>query len=263
MNTTEKTREWADVTDGTAANTIFGEYGFTPDPTNLDDDSPTHASSDATLMQRASDAAFLRTQARRNGKLFRVFCRDSPGQRTGFFAKPNLDAEPVATLILNDAAAANIDSVDVTWDVMRPSAVIARQALFTDSDPDGAGDTTSDDSLNSLASRGLSAFAGNTVTALLTTTAADAATLTERATSLLRESGWFVRCEGTTEAARLGAILRVGTIVELSAAGALHSGNYLVWSVRHHITAEKHEMNFTLVRNAVGAAPSQGRKLAL
>ena len=64
-----------------------------------------------------------------------------------------------------------------------------------------------------------------------------------------------MRCEGTTDASRLGSILRVGTVAQLDAAGALHSGNYFVWSVRHHITAEKHEMKFVLVRNAVGAAP--------
>jgi hypothetical protein len=78
--------------------------------------------------------------------------------------------------------------------------------------------------------------------------------LSQRADSLLREAGWFVRCQGATEAGRLGSILRVGTVAKVNAVGALHSGNYLVWSVRHRITAEKHEMAFVLVRNAVGAA---------
>jgi len=72
MNTTEKAREWVDVTDGAAANTIFGEYGVTPDPANLDDDSPAHTADGASLMQRASDAQFLRMLARRSGKLFRA-----------------------------------------------------------------------------------------------------------------------------------------------------------------------------------------------
>ena len=51
-------------------------------------------------MQRATDAQFLRTLARRAGKLFRVFCTDTPGQRTGFFAAPNLSASPAVTLVL-------------------------------------------------------------------------------------------------------------------------------------------------------------------
>jgi len=139
--------------------------------------------------------------------------------------------------------------------VMRPSAVTARQALFTDKDSDGAGGTVTDDGLAPMDQTDLATFATSTVTALLTTTAADAGTLTQRADSLLREAGWFVRCQGSTDVARLGSILRVGTVAKLDAAGGLHSGNYLVWSVRHHITAEKHEMAFVLVRNAVGTAP--------
>ena len=35
MNATEQVHEWVDVTDGAVANTIFGTYGFTPDPANL------------------------------------------------------------------------------------------------------------------------------------------------------------------------------------------------------------------------------------
>jgi hypothetical protein len=263
MNTTEKTREWVDVTDGAAANTIFGEYGVTPDPGNLDDDSPAHTADGASLMQRASDAQFLRTLARRSGKLFRVFCTDTPGQRTGFFAKPDITADPAITLTLNDANAATVSALDISWDVMRPSAVTARQVLFTDSDPDGAGGTVAaaDDGLPAMDQTGLAQFAGSPLTALLTTTAADAGTLTQRADSLLREAGWFVRCQGTTDADRLGGILRAGTVAKLDNAGALHSGNYLVWSVRHHITAEKHEMAFVLVRNAVGMAAGSSSSL--
>jgi hypothetical protein len=264
MNTTEQAKEWVDVTDGAAANSIFGTYGFTPDPSNLDDDSPSHSEDGATLMQRASDAQFLRALARRSGKLFRVFCTDTPGQRTGFFAAPNLSADPATTLVLNDSTAANVNAIDVSLDVMRPSAVNAFQALFTDADADnaGAGGNFTDDGLPTMCDQDLATVATAPVTALLTTTAADAGTITQRANSLLREAGWFVRCEGDTDAGRLGSILRVGDVVALNAAGALHTGNYLVWSVRHKITAEKHAMHFVLVRNAMGtpapASPAGG-----
>jgi hypothetical protein len=258
MNTTEQVREWVDLTDGDVANTIFGDYGFTPDPTNLDDDSPTHTSDGATLMQRATDAQFLRLLARRNGKFFRVFCTDTPGVRTGYFALPALDGEPAVTLTLNDATAATVDSVDITWDVLRPSANIAKQTLFTDSDADGTGGTTGDSGLTLLEAQGLSDFAGTTVTSLLTATVNDGEELTLRSQSVLIESGWFVRCTGTTDVNRLGSIMRAGTIAQLDAAGALHSGKYFIWSVRHHITMEKHIMDFVLLRNAVGAPASPG-----
>jgi hypothetical protein len=256
MNMAETAKEWVDVTDGAVANTIFDNYGFTPDPGNLDNDSQSHTEDGATLMQRASDAQFMRELARRGGKLFRVYCTDTPGKRIGYFGMPSLDGDPASTLTLNPADSANIGELNVSWDVMRPSSVVAMQALLTDSDPAGAGGTTSDSGLTALDQQDLASFAAAPVTAILTTTAADAATITERAQSLLRESGWFVRCEGTTDAARLGSIIRAGTIAQVNAAGALHSGKYLVWSVRHHITAEKHEMKFVLVRNAVGAAGS-------
>ena len=257
MNTTEQAKEWVDVTDGAAANSIFGNYGITPDPSNLDDDSPPHTEDGTTLMQRASDAQFLRQLARRSGKLFRVFCTDTPGDRTGYFATPDLTVDPTITLVLNDSTAANVNAVDVSLDVMRPSAVNAFQALFTDSDADdaGAGGNFTDDGLPTMSDQDLATVATSPVTALLTTTAADSGNITQRANSLLREAGWFVRCEGDTDADLLGSILRVGDIVALNAAGAIHSGNYLVWSVRHKITAEKHAMHFVLVRNAMGTPP--------
>src|SRR6202030_4401695 len=122
----------------------------------------------ASLMQRASDAQFLRVLARRSGKLFRVFCTDTPGQRTGLFAKPDLTGDPAVTLTLNAANAATVSALDISWDVMRPSAVTARQALFTDKDTDGAGGTVTDDGLSPMDQRGLADFAGAPLTALLT-----------------------------------------------------------------------------------------------
>lgn len=262
MNVTELAKEWVDVTDGTVANTIFGNYNFTPHPDNLDDDGPIHSEDGATLMQRASDAQFLRTLARRNGKLFRVYCTDTPGQHTGYFAVPDLNAEAAVQLYLNDDTQANVATLDFSVDIMRPSTVSAYQALFSDNsgDDSGAGGDVTDDGLPLMDDRSLAdvATASGMVTTLLTTTAADTETLTQRANAMLREAGWFVRCNGATDADLLGAILRVGTIVAVNSVGSLFSGNYLVWSVRHRITAEKHEMSFVLVRNALGTATPNG-----
>jgi phage protein D len=258
MNTTERVREWADVTDGDVANSIFDDYGITPDTANLDDDSPTHTSDGCSLMQRSTDAQFLRLLARRNGKLFRVFCTDTPGVRTGYFALPSLDGDPVVTLTLNDSNAATVSSVEISWDVIRPSANTARQTLFSDNDSDGAGGTNGDSGLSLLEAKGLASFAGTTVTSLLTSTVNDAEELTLRSRSVLIESGWFVRCTGTADVNRLGSIMRAGTVAQLNAAGSRHSGKYYVWSVRHKITAEQHIMDFVMLRNAVGAAPTPG-----
>jgi hypothetical protein len=93
---------------------------------------------------------------------------------------------------------------------------------------------------------------------MLTTPVDDAGELTLRAQALLRESGWFVRCQGDVDASRLKAVLRAGTIVQVDGAGSLNSGKYFVWSVRHSFTHEAHTMRFVLVRNAVGPVPAGG-----
>jgi len=141
---------------------------------------------------------------------------------------------------------------------MRPTTIVARSALLSSNDPDGVGGPTTDTGLSPLSDRDLTTFAGQTVTGLLTASVDDAGDLTDRARAVLRDAGWFVSCRGEADAGRVGSILRVGDIVAIAAAGALHSGNYLVWSVRHTITAEAHKMAFRLIRNAVGTPPAGG-----
>lgn len=256
MNLEEKVKEWVDVTDADVANAIFDEYGITPSGENTEDDSPTHTEDGHSLMQRASDIQFLRSLARRNGKLCRVACQDQPGQRTGYFAKPKLDGDPVLTITLDDQENWTVAALDLHWDVTRPSAVKASQALFTDSDEDGVSADTADSGLALLDQRGLADFAGKPMTVLLTAPVDSGGELSLRAQSLLREAGWFVRCEGETDLARQGAVLRVGTVVQINGIGSLHSGKYYVWSVRHTLTADAHRMKFVLLRNAIGPAPS-------
>jgi phage protein D len=258
MNLEEKTREWVDVTDADVAGSVFGDYGITPASENSDDDSPAHTEDGNSLMQRATDIQFLRMLARRNGKLCRVACADQPGQRTGYFAKPSFDGDPAVTLTLNDPQNYTVKALDVEWEVTRPASVIARQALFTDSDPAGISADTSDSGLPALDQQSLADFSTNPITVILTAPVDDGGELTLRAQSVLREAGNFVRCEGETDVARLGAVLRVGTLVAVVGIGSLHSGNYYVWSVHHTISADNHKMKFVLVRNAIGPPPQSG-----
>jgi phage protein D len=258
MNLAEKAKEWADVTDADVASSIFNDYGITPSSDNSQEDSPSHTEDGHTLMQRGTDIQFLRSLGRRNGKLVRVACADKPGQRTGYFSKPNLDGDPAVTLKLNDPENWNVDSLDFEWDVARPSKVKARQALFNDASEDGVSGDASESGLGALADRGLADFAGRDITVLLTAPVDDAGELSLRSKAVLRDAGWFVRCEGETDVARLNAVLRVGALVQIAGIGSLNSGKYYVWSVRHTITPDSHKMKFVLVRNAVGPTPAGG-----
>ncbi len=258
MNLTEKVREWVDVTDADVAAAIFAEYGITPADANSADDSPSHTESGHSLMQRGSDIQFLRTLARRNGKICRVACADTPGARTGTFARPRLDGDPALTLTLNDPESWSVTALDIDWDAARPTEVRARQALFNDATPEGVSADATESGFDRLGARALADFTGQPMTVLLAAPVDDGGELTLRAGAVLREADWFVRCEGDADAERLGQVLRAGMIVAIQGIGALHSGRYLVWSVRHRISADGHSMHFVLVRNAIGAAPAGG-----
>ena len=75
---------------------------------------------------------------------------------------------------------------------------------------------------------------------------------------MLTESGFFSRCAGEADADRIGTILRVGDVVTIEGAGSLQSGSWLVWNVRHRYSLDSWKMSFTLVRNAIGPAASDG-----
>ncbi len=258
MNLEEKAREWVDVTDSAVANSIFDEYGFTPSDRNKENDSPAHTEDGHSLMQRATDIQFLRMQARRTGKFVRVACEDAPGVRTGYFVRPGVEGEAAITLDLSDPEAWTVGALDIEWDVMRPTEAAARQALFTSNDPEGVLGDQPESGLAPLDERDLATFAGQPMKALLTASAANAEDLQARAQALLTDAGWFVRCEGEADLARLGKVLRAGTVAAIKGAGSVHSGKYFVWSVRHSITQDAHRMKFVFVRNAVGPAPAGG-----
>jgi phage protein D len=258
MNQTETVKEWVDVTDADVAASIFSQYGITPSDQNTDGGSPSYTEDTHSLMQRGSDIAFLRSLARRSGKVCRIACADQPGQRTGYFVTPKLTGDPVVNLAVNDDANWTVSSLDLEWDAARPTTVTARSALYSDNDSSGVSGDASDSGLPLLADRSLATFVGGQMTVLLAAAVDSAGALNQRAQGVLRESGWFVRCEGEADAERLGVVLRAGMLVKLVGIGALHSGLWIVWTVRHRFNQDKHTMRFTLLRNAIGSPPSSG-----
>jgi hypothetical protein len=256
MNLEEKAREWVNVTDSLVANSIFADYGFSPSPRNVDDDSGVYTEDAHTLMQRGTDLDFLRTLARRGGRLFRVSGGLEPGLPVGVFAKLDTSAASAVTLSLNDPVAPNVRALDFEWDVMRPTAVQAQQASFADSSNTPiSGDADSSDQA-ALDQRNLDTFTGRPMTVMLTAPADDAGQLQRRARALLVESEWFVRCSGEADLSAVRTVLRAGLTVTIEGVGSVHSGKYVVWSVRHVLDQQAHRMHFVLVRNAVGPLPA-------
>jgi hypothetical protein len=255
MNINDVVREWPGLTDGEVANSIFDSYGFSPAGENLVGDSPAHLPEQHTLFQRATDLQFLHGLARRNGKICRVSCAEKPGDRTGYFIRPFLAPVPVATITLVDPDTWNADALDVDWDVMRPTQVLAGQASFTS--PESAPATVTSSGVPVLGTRDLRTYAARGSTMRLTATG-DPPELPQRAAGVLAESGWFASCRGEADLERLGTVLRAGTIVAVDGAGQAHSGNWLVWRVNHLITSDSCRARFTLVRNAIGSLSAGG-----
>lgn len=258
MSLEDKIKEWVDVTDGQAANAIFGDYGFSTASDNTSDDSPSHAETGHTLMQRSSDYRFLRRLARRSGKLCRVVSGKTVGDLTGYFARPKLDESPAATFSLNDPERTVLGSLEFSWDVARPTEVMAHQAVFSDPSDTGVDGGAADSGLALLGDRGLSGFAEKPMKALLTATVDDAGELALRSQALLGEASFFVRCEGEVDLAVANVVLRAGTVIQIDGAGSAYSGKYLVSSVRHRMSPEAHTMRFVLVRNALGPKATGG-----
>lgn len=257
MNINDTVREWSGLTDGEVANAIFANYGFIGADANTDNDSPAHDPDVHSLFQRATDLQFLRGLARRGGKICRVACTDTPGQRTGYFIRPAVDGQSVATISLVDPTAWTVDSLDFDWDIIRPSEVASSQVDLTQTSDDGVDSDATSSGLTQLAPRDLPTYAGKTSTFILTAPL-DVPELTQRTTAVLTESGFFSRCTGEADANRLGAVLRVGNVVTIEGAGSLQSGNWLVWTVRHCFDLDSYLMRFTLLRNGMGPAPSGG-----
>ena len=220
MGLEEKVREWSGMTDSAVANQIFASYdGMTPAPDNTRDDTPVHSEDEHTLMQRGSDIDFLRRLARRTGRWCRVVCAGTPGQRVGYFALPSLTGDPAVTIDLNDPAKASTTVLDFSWDVARPTSVSARQASLADATRTGSARTLPTPGCPRWPPGGCRDFAGRTTNVILTA-AADTAELPGRARSVLREAGWFARCEGTAGLAVLKQVLRVGSVVAVDGVGS-------------------------------------------
>jgi hypothetical protein len=163
----------------------------------------------------------------------------------------------VGTISLADPTMWTVDTLDFDWDVMRPTEADSSQVDLTQAADEGVPANAESSGLNPLDARDLPTYAGRPSTMILTTSA-DLPELAQRSAAVLAETGFFTRCTGEADADRLGAILRVGDVVTVEGAGTIHSGSWLVWTVRHQFALNSFKMRFTLVRNAMGPAPTGG-----
>ena len=242
MDRETKTAIWADVTESDVVSSILGNYGYTPD---VEATSAGHFEDKHTLVQRDSDLRFVRRLARRNGFLFWLTCDDA-GTETAHFKRPALDGEAASELIIN-LTPSNLATLDLNWDVERPTSVIGKQLdLNSKENLDGAVAATPQ---TILGAQSLGAITADTRSVHLLAPADDVGDLQARGEGVLIESDWFIRAQCSTSLNALGRLVRAHTVVHLRGAGSRYSGLYFVAAVHHTIDAAAHKMDVTLVRN--------------
>jgi len=246
MDREAQSKLWTDVTDSQAVTSILGTYALTPDVGSTEGG---HYENKHALVQRESDLSFVRRLARRNGYLFWITC-DALGIETGHFQKPPVDGSAQVTLLINQTPPA-LDSLDVRWDVERPTSVVGVQLDLNTKDDIDAGKQGGP--LTALGAQDLGAITGDPRSIFLAAPGDDGGDLTGRADGALVDSHFFIRASGETRVDRTGGPVRAHTVIEIQGAGTRHSGKYFVAGVRHTIDPISHRMELELLRNAWGA----------
>jgi hypothetical protein len=269
MHLSTATREWYGLQDSDIATELFGKYGFASGAHSIEDTAPVREQSRSSMVQRGTDAQFLRALAQRNG--YELFLEPvqgdvRPGPHpttsvTGHFhpARPGATAQPVLELFPREAP--TVIEMRARWDSHAGSRwrgwhideVTRRlqQADVTDPGYQRMG-THSREAF--LADR-LAAIAPVRSGTAVPGTAADGSTTGDAAVQVLdvqsasvphsaaellamtrgayRSSDWFATAHATVRAERYPAILRSRRPVTLAGAGHLLDGLWYAQGVRH------------------------------
>ncbi len=245
MDRETKSAVWTDLTDSDAVRSILGNYGLLLD---VQDTQAGHFEAKHTLVQRESDLRFVRRLARRNGFLFWITC-DSKGVETAHFKHPPMDGDGEPKLVIN-MAKPNISSIDIQWDVERPTKIEGLQLdLNTKKNMEILVDKTP---LTILGKQGLGKITKDKRSVHLSAPADDAGNMKARGEGALIEADWFIRATCQTSLESLGDLVHANKVIELRGAGSRHSGKYFVAGVHHTIDAEQHRMDVELIRNGWG-----------
>lgn len=269
MHLSTATREWYGLRDSDIATELFGRYGFATGPSTVDDTSPVRERARASLVQRGTDAQFLRMLAQRNG--YELFLEPVQGEVrpgphpttsvTGHFhaARPGAESQPVLELFPREAP--TVIEMRARWDSHAATRwrgwhidEVTRRLQQADVTEPGYPRMGTHSRETFLAER-LAAIAPVRSGTAVPGTAADgsapgdpaaqvldvqSATVPHSAGELLamtraayRSSDWFATAHATVRAERYPAVLRSRRPVTLAGAGHLLDGVWYARGVRH------------------------------
>ena len=239
---------WPNVPDSTVATAIFAKYALLP---NVIPTPPLRTMLDTTTTQRVNDAQYLQQLASRNS--YELYIQTDPvvGIDFGHFHPRVLMSPPQGVLSIDFGTQTNLETFDVSNDMLEPTSVIG-----VSSDP------------RTRAPIPAMAFAGTELPMGLEPTlariipppierptgtdAASPAEMQSQALARASETSRSVRASGEVDGLKYKRPLLVGLPVLVRGPGRQMSGTYYVTSVTHRISRDRYSQQFSATRNAVG-----------
>lgn len=255
MNLHDKHKVWKGKSYEDIARAVIGDYDLLPVIAEPADSSASANVPPHPVAQRGTDLAFLRELARRKGYEFFVQGANA------YFRPAQLTGTPQKLIAVNFGDQTNCTSISVDADGTVPTeAEIAFIDPMTGVAPKPVEKT--DSGLPALGARPLSKMRGaaHVPQARLMPRRLGCMTQAQAedyAIGVLRRNAWCVVATGHLNGLRYGHVLRTRKLVTVKGLSDSHSGTYYVRKVRHHLTARTYDMNFELVRNALGTLGSE------
>jgi hypothetical protein len=274
MHLEERKRRFEGLSDSAIVRQIYSEYGFTTDGDAIEATAPNRDPDRGTMMQRGTDADFIRMLARRNG--FEAYVEHGPAtvkagaaaapECAGHFHRPRPDRAKQPTLALTPHQAPTLIEMKARWESHRPSEIHAdhldertrriRSSKITQPRFPRLGKTGRGDIIKSKLAGILPKRSDLVAVGLQHVDVPHEQTeVGNLAWSDFLVADWLVEATARVRATLYPKILRARRPVEVAGAGKLLDGDWYVKAVRHcwvwDDEQNKYELDAELVRDAL------------
>lgn len=248
MNREEQVRSWEGKADSAIAREVIGDHDLTP---KVEQTQPSQRELGGPVVQRGTDARFLRRLADRNDYAFYVETSPSSGRSTGHFESlPAQESGSQEALHVRAGEGRSVAGLDVRYRMLAPSRARAKGVTIKDGETQSAevssvtGRTLGGESTLSGDDRALRLIGPGAFQA-------ESGELQGLAEAFVDRSSYAVEVSGSVSASTYGAVLRAKRTVEVQGAGSRFGGDYHVRRVLHAL-GDGYTQHFTLERNGLG-----------